>query len=387
VRARSRLLLLLSLASLATACSSAVRAPAPDLDVPRLLAPSVGEPAPEPEKEKEPAEPLTAVQAELVALGDPLHLQLFARSPQAPLPGFAFPTKPKIARFPGVPYATVRAYTFGFDGVELDHLVRGCGSSAIAADGTLCPSVVVRDDVVLEQMHIQALQRIVAKPPPTCTEARHRRCPPRVRMGCEHDARHAFVFFDAEGAPVAEIDLGLTCGAIIARPASAELAPSLDTNERAAARKLCSDLGLGGCFLGNWDGGGGKSKRLKLPVPDIARAGIALDKPVREASALDKQRLCAIYGAARSQSAWQEGRRMRSEGIECIDGVRGYSVDDMIDCVRRFPACEATIREVAACVSSYAAEACIEPDPAPAACAKLEACTWGMHRRTFPKTP
>src|SRR5690348_10729306 len=64
---------------------------------------------------------------------------------QTPPPGFR--ELRKTGKFPGGAFATVRAYEFGYDRSfprpsVVDRHKKDCGTQALAADGTLCPSVI-----------------------------------------------------------------------------------------------------------------------------------------------------------------------------------------------------------------------------------------------------
>jgi hypothetical protein len=119
--------------------------------------------------------------------------------------------------WPGMPLVEVRAYLYNLDGAY---------KPPILVDGQLHPSVVDPAGLALDEAQILRLREAV------------RHDVPRTMIGACNTPRHAFVGYDAEGAPVTWVELCFDCNQFEVTPA---VAHDIDLN---ALKVLCRDVGL-----------------------------------------------------------------------------------------------------------------------------------------------
>jgi hypothetical protein len=225
-------------------------------------------------------------------------------------------------------FTAVRAFAFGFRNVApLDAAMDGCYQKVLSTDGRLCPTVIAPGRE-LSLAQVETLYKLTENPPP------------RILLRCGFQPHHAFVFYGADGLPVADLRVCLTCGHW-AWSDSREVQVSNETYNTLA--ELCRELGLEGCPAKNdekepWDEAAYQTwEKSGAPERPSLALGIARDRRLVDLTETDKRKLCA----------WRivETRRERALEIEFADGnrLRFQSFDE---CVERFPRCEATLGEV-----------------------------------------
>ncbi len=373
--------LLLALVTSSFACGGPLRdahvAGASDAGVPTASRESAASPAPDSGR----AAPRAAMDREIARLAD--YHTWFGFQTQAkpahfrPLPAQA------SAPFPGVKFAAVRAYTFRFDNGAL-----GVDPCVVAPDGTLCASVNT-PGTALSDAQVKKLLSIVPELSPAGRSTEPGRVVKRPASHCQFDPHHAFVFFDAEGRPVGELEVCLSCGQLSQTPKVADLGGDLFSEEVDAFRAVCGELGLGGCFLGT---PAYEDRRPELPPVRARSLGpptenralpVAGDRLLAATSEEEKRRLCLWY--ANEAAATEVSRRTSRNdpmGFKCPSGEEGtFTWLDGPSCLARFPRCEASVEAVSACVKwRLSTGLCPDPNAATDPCAELNACTWGVRR-------
>lgn len=156
-------------------------------------------------------------------------------APSAAQPAHVVPSA-RAGAFPGVEFTEVRAFA-----MELENQ-REC-EAVLAPDGTVCSSV-QGPGVVLTQKQTEKLLEIVREP---STWGMSFKC---------FEPHHAFVFYDAQKHPVAELTLCFLCQMAASRPALSGVEQSLEftffsagmtDGGMAKLRGLCTELGLPKC--------------------------------------------------------------------------------------------------------------------------------------------
>ncbi|MEP7052277.1 MAG: hypothetical protein ABJB12_18065 [Pseudomonadota bacterium] len=275
--------------------------------------------------------------------------------------------------FPGVPFTQVRAFTFGNDRAPyfnygqslLDRKVPGCGGSAVAKNGTLCPSL-NPPGVVLSNDQSQRLINILEDGQPRPGRA------PVVTM-CLAQRSVQFVFYDG-ARPVAGMWMDTHCPYLGVHPAAAKLYPEqYMAHDHGALKALRCELALPGrtckepdpsleaafaaqTKLDGWDVSHIRLRRIPIGVP--------LDLKLSELNAAQKERLC--IGQA------MENPIQPGTGFECASGGTVYSIDTDT-CIARFPACEVSVGELVACQRHSELDLCLEA-PEAAHCRALLPC-------------
>jgi hypothetical protein len=282
----------------------------------------------------------------------------------------------RVPPFPATKYTTVRGYAFRFDDGRL-----AMDQCVVAPDGTLCGSVNAPGKP-LSADQVTRLLRVVADPPRVIRLPNGGRVL-RPASHCQFDPHHAFVFFDGEGRPVAEVEVCLRCGQLAEVPHVKDLDGDLFTEEVEELRALCSELSLGGCFLGTPTY---ESQAQAHPHHDEA---VTADRtlPASGATRLvdvtdeDRRRLC-LWFANEASAAGVRMHEFRDQGFRCPNGEEGvFSFFGSESCVERFPRCNVRVDEVTACIQHrLATKLCPEPSAVPDPCKTVESCTWGVRR-------
>ena len=311
---------------------------------------------------------------ELQALRDPSNM-MWAR-PQVPPEHWRGLAMPLHRPYPGVPYGEVRAFTFGNDrapsrnrGIALlDRKVPGCGGSAVAQDGTLCPSLNQPGKSLMPEQ-VEQLIDVLEEGQPKPGR------PPVVTM-CIPIATVLFVFYDA-GRPVAELWLDPRCHFLGVHQRARQLYPeTYMAHGHEALRQLCRELSLSGSGCepddpeldaavqaqAARDGDTVSSLRWRR-VP----LGVPAELKMSNLSQAQRERLCMDYA--------RENPRGWGGGLECEDGYRAYPLGPDT-CLERFPVCEATVGEVVACQRHALEDQCFAA-PESKHCVALRPCFFG----------
>lgn len=256
--------------------------------------------------------------------------------------------------------------------VTPDSETAGC-PGAIAADGRLCPEVLLPGRG-LDEAQLQRLLRIATEPQ---TE---------LASPCSDDGwpLHAWVFYDANDAPRAQVIVNLPCGRW-----SRSLA-RLSSVQREDLLELCQQAGLPGCHanatpaergrysgaLGHWMDERAEPGLLpNLARPNPLRAvptGIDERTPIAELSPTNKRLLCQWN---LQYSVWYTHA---GSGYGIDDGHRrSVKVQSWQQCIERFPSCAASLSEVLPCMrwAQRGDPWFLTPDAR--SCQELIACRWG----------
>jgi hypothetical protein len=280
----------------------------------------------------------------------------------------------------------VRAYHRRFDrfGTAVNEGVDGpgCAGRAIAADGTLCPSIVLPSVPVSIQVARELVERFNGQPDEE-----------RVVM-CLMNAHHAFVFY-REGIPVGELLVDFHCPRWSAAPGyERSFQEGLDKNWLVTQ---CEKLGLAFCdpnaSAAAWALWSREHAELGTYEPlvygeRIRPRPIAIDlgKPLSVLTSAERRLLCVwntqhlfpTNAPARSRSfgVGQDERRFYAFPEEPF---ARWSVSlSWDDCVETFPSCGATVGEVLPCM-----DAAQRGDPwfaldENAFCRRFSQCLWGF---------
>jgi hypothetical protein len=263
----------------------------------------------------------------------------------------------------------------------IDATVPGCGEEVLASDGTLCPSVAA-PGATLSSAQADRLVAAIRNPDP---EVRG------THLRCGFEPHHAFVFYDAKGAPIADLLVCFTCGEWRARPEPKGIG-QLMGKAGAEMRALCRELNLGGCFVGVdetekkvWDARKrlheAEKSRPKAPGQGmVAAAGIDAAKPIKDLTATEKRKLCASF-AHRLTS--ETSFRLES-GFECENDRGVGSFLDLASCSSRMPPCDTPIGKIEPCMNALLDDVCLTEPAASSACAPVRSCMWGLR---WIKTP
>lgn len=258
-----------------------------------------------------------------------------------------------------------RGYRAGLDDAV------GCYDTAVAPDGTLCPSVVLPGD----RLTTVAAERLIA------LHQRPRKGPLRVIM-CPPDPEHSVVFYDAMGTPIAELAFSLTrCPGWKAAPG--EHRAFQDGIERRAVAALCDSRGWGYCHPNQGPGPpeeagdffglhGASARRLRTTPPATAPA-----TPLSAATQGQRRELC-VWNSTHVVSSRPPGRRVGYARIDEPDIHYVGRTLDWVECVEHFPRCERTVGELLDCM-----EIAQRGDPwflhdDNRQCRPLRACIWGF---------
>ena len=233
--------------------------------------------------------------------------------------------------FPAVPYTRVRAFAFRFaGGPMLESALPGCVDHVLSQEGQLCPSVVADG---LEPSPSQLARLIAAANLPKA----------KVALGCIFDPHHAFVFYDANHAPVTDIRVCFNCGQWSIADASPVTMPD---GAFSVLASLCTELGLGGCpttaegdqasanSLHTWLDSGAPPRPSKV-------FGIPPERKLNEMTATERRQLCtwrAVELAAIVDDDQDLGRDLNPE--------KSFWKRSLHECVARFPKCSKTLGEV-----------------------------------------
>ena len=312
--------------------------------------------------------------AELQALRDPNNMMWAQRqTPPEHWRGLSTPLK---RPYPGVPYSEVRAFTFGNDrapsrnrGIALlDRKVPGCGGSAVAKDGTLCPSL----NPPGKQLTPAQVERLVD----VLEDGQPKRGRAPVVTMCLPVPTVLFVFFEA-ARPVAEMWLDPRCHFMGVHERARKLYPeTYMAYGHEALRQLCGELSLvgSGCEPDDPELDAALEAQEACDGEDVTRLrwrrvplGVPAELKTSELSLAQKERLCLNY-ARENPLGW--GR-----GYECQDGYREYLLGPDT-CLERFPACEATVGELVACQRHALADPCFGA-PEAEHCLALRPCFFG----------
>jgi hypothetical protein len=323
----------------------------------------------------EPSPSVNAIVAALDHVRDPTHWALLAT--RAPPAGYSEIHRAATA-FEVGDYDEVRAYYYGFDawqGLGSVDAVNGCHGRAVAAGGTLCPSVVLpgRDIGVARG---RELVRLFNAP---------RAGPPRAVM-CQPEHHHAFVYY-RKGVPVGELVVDLHCPIWEAAPGFEDSLPN-DTKE---LRRICKEAGLFFCdgneadyieALARWKSasvetfpkgslGDWRFKPRALPV--------AKTRVVSELTPRERRALC-VWNVQHVANIWAPRDPRDWHGVEVGGSSAAYrgSALPWQECVSRFPSCSRTLEEVVPCADRAQRGDLWFILPENAHCRPLRACIWGF---------
>src|SRR5690606_26870054 len=152
---------------------------------------------------------------------------------QVPPPGFR-PFDMQTSPLSGTAFASVEGHVIGSTLSKAspgpDNAVPGC-PGAVAADGTLCPETLLPGHPLTASQTDQLLAIPLPNDAITVT-------------GCAHPNTHAWVFYDETRTPVGQLLVNFVCDTW-----SRGIGRLSDATMR-ALRELCSESGLGGCWLG-----------------------------------------------------------------------------------------------------------------------------------------
>jgi hypothetical protein len=299
--------------------------------------------------------------------------RLFDAYPQSKPRAFHSIPDHRAGAFPGVPFASVSAFSFGLN----DDLFPGA-CEVLKPDGTFCPDVSAPGVPLnaTQTARLLALVRAAGDVP----DAGARPRAGRVLSRCS-EPHLAFVFFDAEHAPVGMLEVSLYCNGWSSTPSESGVVGAMRAPEWDTMLGLCDELGLDEC----WQGEDRFEAALQAIMADRPAAavetsadparqlqGVDLDGPLARATPFERRALCASSLRA---------RHWRSYGgitIEIPDGRR-WKVVDYPTCVATFPACAARVRDALACDRWLTAEKAPSDGGTSAGssvCAGLDRCLW-----------
>lgn len=308
--------------------------------------------------------------AEIEHLSNPFSTYLTRDPP--PVRGFAPIPAKRGGRFPGAGYAEVRGYAYRF----VHDLLRGgedarCGGgrqAVLTSKGELCPTVVA-PGVKLSEEQAARLVALAEQPDP---EVR------RIVTRCEFDPHHAFVFYDARGVPVAELLVCFSCGQWDLLPAPSGVSELMGKNEP-ELRRLCEELKLGGCHLGD-DAFTDKirearqARRAKEPAPRAlglpAALGIDGSTPLKDLSPQQRWATCLAsghYTLSRTSYAL-------AQGFQCENDPRVGRFTHVWECRDSFPSCDVPLERVDACWPRFVEDPCKTEAETRALCEGLDGC-------------
>lgn len=230
----------------------------------------------------------------------------------------------------------------------------------IANDGTLCPTV-VNDGALLTPDQLRRLLALIRAPGPV-TE----------RWRCGYQPHHAFVIFDENDAPIAQIGACFTCGEWRTEPPIAGADPAMGKTLNDGLTLICRELGLGGCGHGlemsarvrnvridSWqhqESHGDLSGERPYPLPD-SPSGVDPDKRLYELADHEKRRLCAYH----VRRLGERGPGKAGDATLCSD-TKTLRVLDFTSCVEGFPKCDQRVYEAEACVRATNLSVCEPQD-------------------------
>lgn len=228
--------------------------------------------------------------------------------------------------------------------------------SVIANDGTLCPSVVGEGALLTPEQLTRLLALVRA--PGAVTE----------RWRCGYQPHHAFVIFDANDAPIAQIGACFTCGEWRTDPPIAGADDAMGKTLNEGLRQICRELGLGGCGydletnarvrnerVAHWqyrESHGDLSNETPYPLPDVP-SGVAPDKRLDELADHEKRRLCAFH----IRRLGERGPGNARDATFCSP-TKTLRVLDFTSCLETFPRCDLRVHEAEACVRATNLSVC-----------------------------
>lgn len=248
---------------------------------------------------------------------------------QKPRPSRFAPSARRAQGFPEVEFTYAKAYVYHYlESTSLDSHMSGCEVNALSADGQLCPSV-LDEGVKLNAAQTRELLDVANLPRAG------------KQTGCGFEPRHAFVFYNAEDAPVAEIQVYLGCGRWDLSGSNTH-----ETDMPAGALKRVEDLLRSMQLL---DSGLDMNESDEEAFRDAYRSWkhsgalqrpsdmfkIPKDRQLDAMSELEKRQLCA-WRIAEIASGHLANRQI----VWTVDGVGAFSLRDFDECVFRFPTCK-----------------------------------------------
>ena len=304
------------------------------------------------------------------ALVAPRHWALLSAQP--PPPGFVDYHRDGAA-FPD-DYDEVRLHHRALDrwaGTEnsLDAPV-GCHGRAVTAEGTLCPSVVVRGRRVPLSVGRELARRFHAPPPE-----------PRRAVSCDPEPRSAFVYL-RRGVPVGEILVDLNCPVWMAWPGRAAtiqrdedwrwVRERVGDAARAASAWLLAQREVAAPGRAVW----GQRLRPRPPEVDPARL-------VDELAPTDRLALCVwntqhVFDSAMPER-WSDEVPRGTVQLPGEEGTRWSHAQNWPSCVASFPTdCHRTLAEVLPCMHVAQSGDPWFANEANAGCRPLRGCLWGF---------
>lgn len=270
----------------------------------------------------------------------------------------------RAGAFPGTAFASVAAFSFGRN---QDLFPNGC--EVLTPEGTLCPDVSAPGVTLSAAQSARLLGLIRSAESTEVGDAGQRIHRPFSRCIEPH---LAFVFFDAEHAPVALLEASLYCNGWRSTPAAPGVYGAMRLAEQDAIVGLCEELGLDECWVADPRFRGALEALEAAPPDDSERLldGVDLDGPLEATTPFEARALCA--------HSLRDGLPATGS-VETPDGRR-YTFVDYPACVATFPACRARVRDALACERSLThGETLLDGGTTSAGasvCAGLDGCLW-----------
>jgi hypothetical protein len=299
--------------------------------------------------------------------------------------------------FPFAQIARVRAYSYRWGSFEDADFAFQCSERVLRKDGTLCPSASFPGKMLSDAQRDELVTALRKPPVPG---------DPMIHARCIFNPHHAFVFFDADDAPVAELDVCFSCGQVSSWPYKP---PGLDTRAMwNAVGSLCRDLALSVCSPDFFFDRARANEALGRAMTPVVHRGIADELGV------DPQTLESKLGpeARRLLCRWSnhvgrlwDGRRLVQDDEDGAFGLRFDVGMDLVfmgmdQCLATFPRCEVPAEAVERCfdkrfpkaeydqadpnVPSTATYPATVPYPPPPECDAVRKCVWGVEEKKSP---
>ena len=206
----------------------------------------------------------------------------------------------------------------------------------------------------------------------------------RAYTRCDFDPHVAFVWFDSTQRPVGQLEVCFGCDEWDTLPVVDGIrGPSMmRPDEHEAVVRLCSELGLDGCFFGDSPRREAFERAHYAPPSQgtssplfawLARPpAVDLDQALATTSIDERRSLCAWR--ARRVAETLNSQIEPGGGWTCDDGSK-ESLESLSECVDHFPQCLVRVREIMSCAAQ--STICSRQGP----CAAEAECLWGVRLR------